>query len=104
MGRTINSTNKCRFRIFYRDQEAVSATRQRFDEPWRFGVITQRLPQLDDCLVKAAIELNESVAVPQCRPDLLSSYQFRGAVQEQAEDAKRLLLKADAVPVLAQFT
>jgi hypothetical protein len=74
--------------------EAVSATRQGFNEPGTVGGIAERCPQLRDGDVEAPLEVDESLA-PQSSPQFVTRHELARTLDEYREEVKWFALQFD---------
>jgi hypothetical protein len=70
--------------------ETIAAAGQGVDEPRRLRVVAQRLPDLVDAEVQAAVEIHEGVLPPQLLADLLARHHVAGAAGEEEQNLERL--------------
>jgi len=83
--------------------EPVTTPRHGFDKPGIFRGIPESIPHLADGTVDRVVEVDEGVAVPELIVDLFPRDYVAGALDQEAENLKWLLLNLDANAALPQF-
>src|SRR5947209_19926035 len=83
--------------------EAVTSTRQRFDESRLLSRFTEGLAQFLNGRVQAVIEIDKSVGGPKTFAQLFAGNYVSRAFQQNGQDLARLCLEADLVPRFVQF-
>src|SRR5687767_1972221 len=86
-----------------RRDEAIAASGQGLDVTGDLGGVSQRVPQLLDCVVESRVEIDEGSRWPQPLPQLLPRHELARAVQQQRKDPERLLGKPDLATALAEL-
>jgi hypothetical protein len=87
----------------HRRQQPITASRYGFDEPWILGGVAQRIAQPADGGIQTVVEINVRVCRPQAPAEFFPRYYFTRMLQQNREDLKWLLLKADAGSVATQL-
>src|SRR5580704_15444915 len=70
--------------------EAIAATRQGLDEMRIIGGVAKRLAQTVDGGIYAMVEIKVSIFGPESQAQLIASDEFAVALEEYAENLKRL--------------
>src|SRR5579862_9851576 len=83
-------------------QESVAPPGNRFDETRLVGGIPQGIANLADRLVEAMVKINDRVR-PKVLAHFLACDHLPGPLQQHREQAKRLLLQADAPSLLGKL-
>jgi hypothetical protein len=83
--------------------EAVAATRQRFDEPWTVGGIAERGPQLRDGDVEAPLEVDEGLLAPQPSTQFVTRHELARTLDECRQQLKGVVLKPDLGALFREF-
>src|SRR5258705_6480 len=73
----------------------TGAAGKRVDEPRGLRVVAQRLPDLVDAEVQAAVEVHERVLAPQLLADLLAGDDVARTAGQQEQDLERLGREVD---------
>ena len=79
--------------------EAVAAAGQRLHEARGLGVVVERVADLHDAEVQAALEVDEDVLAPEVATQLLARDEPAGLPDEERQDPSRLLLEANGLAV-----
>ena len=90
-------------RLRHRGDEPVTPPREGLDVTGGLGRVAQGLPQLPHRRVEAVVEVDERVRRPELVPQLLSGHHLARALQEQDQQAKRLILQPDLQSLPAQL-
>lgn len=89
---------------FNRSHEPVAATGKRFDEARIVGCVPEGLAKTVHSGVDAVLIVNEGSIGPERAGDFFAGQQFPFAVQEQAEDLKRLRAEPDTDSLPAKLS
>ena len=90
-------------RLCHRGDEPVTPPREGLDVTGGLGRVAQGLPQLPHGRVEAVVEVDERVRGPELVPQLLSGHHLARPLQEQGQQAKRLILQTDLQSLPAQL-
>jgi hypothetical protein len=88
----------------HRSQESVAVARDGFDIPGIFCRIAQSRTQLGHRLVQAAVKIHKRVRRPKPLAQFVSSHNFAGMIQQQAQNLEGLLLELDPNAAFAQLS
>ena len=77
--------------------------RQRFDVTRFVGGVIQGIPKPANGGIQPSVKINKCAFRPQLHAQLVAGYEFAGALQQQLQNLKRLILKFQADAVLAQL-
>src|SRR5438034_2270355 len=91
-------------RLCDRGDEPVTPAREGLDVTGAFGRVAQGFPQLPYGRVEAVVEVDERVRGPELVPQLLSGHHLARTLQEQGQQAKRLILQTDLASLPAQLS
>src|SRR4029453_843105 len=83
--------------------EAIAASRQRLDQPWRVSRIAERVAEAVDDRVQAMIKIAERAVWPEAPTELVARDEVARAFQKQREDLDALFLQADPGARLPQL-
>jgi hypothetical protein len=86
-----------------RRYETVTAARDGLDEPWIFSRVPERLPQLCNRSIQAALELDKRVFRPERGTKSLARHHLAGAREQQTKNTVGLVLQLDPNAALPQF-
>ncbi|MGC1904754.1 MAG: hypothetical protein WA715_13115 [Candidatus Acidiferrum sp.] len=86
-----------------RCEEPVAATGESLNEARTDNGVAQGIAQFVNGRVQAVVEVYEGILLPDLGAQFLASDYIIGPLQQDAEDLKRLFLKLDAFPLLAQL-
>src|SRR5205809_7946068 len=90
-------------RLCERGDEPVTPAREGLDVTGGLGRVAQGLPQLPHGRVEAVVEVDERIRWPELVPQLLSGHHLARTLQEQGQQAKRLILQTDLQSLPAQL-
>ena len=80
-----------------------AAARDGLDEPWIFSRVPERLPQLCNRSIQAALELDKRVFRPERGTKSLARHHLAGAREQQTKNTVGLVLQLDPNAALPQF-
>src|SRR6266705_3785162 len=86
-----------------RGDEPVTPAREGLYVTGGLGRVAQGLPQLPHGRVEAVVEVDERIRGPELVPQLLSGHHLARTLQEQGQQAKRLILQTDPQSLPAQL-
>jgi hypothetical protein len=90
-------------RSVHRRQQTITPARYGLDESWILGGVAQGVTQAADGGIQTVIEINVRICRPEAPAEFFPGYYFTGMFQQNREDLKGLLLKADADTVATQL-
>jgi hypothetical protein len=88
---------------FYRRYEAVTTSRDSFDETRLCGGVSERRPNLQNGDVETSVKIDEGVGRPKFRAKLVTCNQVARPLQQHRQEPKWLLLKANSDTLLPYF-
>jgi hypothetical protein len=83
--------------------EAVTSAGESFHKAGIFGGVAESVPKPFDCSVEAVVEVYESVRRPEASMQFLASDELAGALQEEGQNVKGLVLESHLGAVPAEF-
>ena len=78
----------------------MATPRDRLDEPRRRRRVAERVAELVDDDVEARVDVDERIARPEDRTEILARNQLAGTAHEKAQDLPGLLLQSDSASLL----
>ncbi|HEY2468484.1 MAG TPA: hypothetical protein VGI45_11705 [Terracidiphilus sp.] len=79
-------------------------SRQRRDESWILGVVSQRLPQFLYSGIDTVLKVYEGIGWPKLLPDLFPRYHVAGPLDERGQNLEGSLLKLYLLTVAPHLT